>query len=158
MLNYGYLLKSKEKDNPSNFCRNSYLFGNVGDLVYCYGRILRFPKDEKIYLAEIKLALGDILMQCRMKEYELKVKPMNDFRSGRLGKGWIEYYIKTIANEAGIIINAKRKKTEIRSTQHIIFCANDMCKLLGWKPEDIEHLGYQHVMERFEQFREDGWK
>jgi DNA-binding CsgD family transcriptional regulator len=156
MLNYGYLLKSKEKDNPSSFCRNSYLFSNVGDLVYCYGRILRFPKDRNIYLAEIKLALGDILMQCRIKEYEFGIKRLQITDMDVEGAD-IEKEIRHIAFHAGEmqLIN---KELEISQTIAIILGAYAICYILGWNPEEIEHLGYQHVMERFEQFKEDGWK
>ena len=69
-VNYGRILKLKEKDNPSPMCRASYLVSNAGDAVKCYGRALRFPQDKNLYLEEMKLALGDVIIQCRLIEEE----------------------------------------------------------------------------------------
>lgn len=66
MIRYAKVLKCKEKDNPSPFCRVSYIISNIGDMVKCYGRMLRFPGDRDLYFAEMRLAIGDILMQCEL--------------------------------------------------------------------------------------------
>jgi hypothetical protein len=62
-------------------CRASYLVSNAGDAVKCYGRALRFPQDRKLYLAEMKLALGDVIMQCRLieEENEYEHKEIDEF-------------------------------------------------------------------------------
>lgn len=33
-----------------------------------------------------------------------------------------------------------------------------ICLKMGWSYKDIEHWGFLHVVERFEQFEREGWK
>ena len=154
MINYGYLLLSKEKSGTTKFLRASYLFSNVGDLVYCYGRLIRFPELEIGYKAEIKLAIADIMMQCRMVEerygqFRLQIDNV-DTNNG------IVYEIKLITYNAA---KAMKDKNElIKSTVPILMSCYAICNILGWEPLEVEHLGYQHCMERFEQFEREGWR
>lgn len=171
MINYAYILSRKEKDNPSPICRGSYLFSNVGDLVKCYGRKLRFPKDAKIYEAEMKLALGDIIMQCRLieEEYGIKRHEWEDDRNSADDIIFTDIYVALrditnatnnvlilmIESEQGYGIPDNELEINIRDT--MTACYN-LCKLHDWTPEDISHLGFLHVMERFEQFEREMWK
>lgn len=149
MIRYGKLLCDAEKDNPSPVLRATYLFSNVGDLVKCYGRMIRFPQDANLYKCEIQLALGDIMMQCRMMLHENGAFPIE---ITDLDDNLVEL------EEIGIITRyAARtfnKDNKIESTTQIIISCYALCKIFGWKPLDIEHLGYQHVTERFEHSKE----
>lgn len=158
MINYAYILKQKEKDNPSPFCRASYLFSNVGTLVYCYGRSLRFPQLRKAYEGEMKLALGDIIMQARMAELEeyveLDIKPQMLELPNDPDKYEIEYHLGHISIDSGWYLQTY----ELNYIEQILRTSNIICKILNWNFEEVSHLGFQHVMERFEQFEKEGWE
>jgi len=166
MINYGYVLKYKELDNPSAICRATYLFSNVGEMLKCYGRTLRFPKDKNLYLAKMKLAMGDIMMQCRLIEEEQKynhhiISPSKVFT--------INYILVRIAQLAGIVTehlvkgkcileyNDEKYSTQ-RTTTKLLDSLGDICYELDWDVDEIEHLGFIHTCERFEQFEKNGWK
>jgi hypothetical protein len=167
MTNYGKILKEKEQDNPNAICRATYLFSNVGDLLKCYGRILRFPKDKNLYLAEMQLAMGDIIMQCRLIEEENSyghyIIKMNKIVAP-------EYVIARIATLAGLIVKHLVQGVKWRlatdgenftTNQTVMRLLNklgELCAWLDWDVDEIEHLGFIHTCERFEQFERDGWK
>lgn len=153
MINYGKLLCDAEKDNPSKMLRATYLFSNVGDLVKCHGRMIRFPQDENLYKAEIKLALGDIMMQCRMSLHENKTTPINIKEMDM--EDSILFELQNITKHAAQMLTGK--ECAMYATQILCACYA-LCVNFGWEPLEIEHLGYQHVMERFEQFARDGWR
>jgi hypothetical protein len=177
MINYGRILKQKEKDNPSPFCRASYLFSNVGDLVYCYGRSIRFPQLRKAYEGEMELALGDIIMQCRLIEEEndmikvtfdgtchningwLKRCNINNFKTESLitdlvwhTANYMQYKIQ------GEIDDCLFMNDITQNIQYVLWYCRLICEKLDWNFDEISHLGFQHVMERFEQFERDGWE
>lgn len=70
-VNYGKILAMKERDNPASICRASYLISNASDVIKNYGRALRFPSLSGAYLAEVRLAPGDVLMQVALIEASL---------------------------------------------------------------------------------------
>jgi hypothetical protein len=154
MINYGYILKCKEKDNTSPFLGATYLFSNVGDLVKCYGRSIRFPQDAKLYQAEMKLALGDIIMQCRLIENEHVKKEMKltnfDIRNTSMLRE-----IQEITESASEIIKNRNIEQETRIT---LLSCYAICTMLNWNFEEVSHIGFLHVCERFEQFEREGWQ
>lgn len=154
MINYGRLLLSKEKDNPSQILRATYIFSNAGTLIHCYGRSMRFPLDRILYMAEMKLAIGDILMQCRMLLEENRLKPIKIANLDTGGISELEE-IQIISENAA---NTMHKELQVESALQLIISCYALCILYEWNPEDVEHLGYQHVIERFEQFERDEWR
>ena len=155
MINYGYLLLNKEKSGTNEFLRASYIFSNVGDLVYCYGRMIRFPECKKEFRAEIKLAIADIMMQCRMVEERYgqnKYNAISDFH----GYYGIERAIKLTTWYAAKAMQSQQEL--IKNTHPIMENCYVICGVMGWDTNDVEHLGYQHCMERFEQFEREGWR
>jgi len=157
MINYGKILLMHEKDNPSTFLRATYLFSNVGDLVKCYGRSIRFPEDKKLYEAEMKLAIADILMQCRMGLEEKGYKQIEISKLDTKNET-IEESIRIVAFNAGGIVYEDKHMSLPGNLIRIIIECYVLCELLGEKGEDIEHLGFIHVMERFQEFERRGWK
>jgi hypothetical protein len=164
MINYAKILSEKEKDNPSPFCRASYLFSNVSDLVKCYGRSLRFPQDANLYHAEMKLALGDIIMQCRLIEREITDmnEPICEFEITDSIVTTNEIISDIIPSNAIAILATYEDKLNKHDTmlwiKKILLYSNVLCQRMGWNFEEVSHLGWQHVMERFEQFEKNGWK
>jgi hypothetical protein len=177
MINYAKILKQKEKDNPIPFLRASYLFSNVGDLVKCYGRSLRFPEDRKLYEAEMKLALADIVMQCEMAGHEGNFD--KDTNNIPITQPWTigshydesdkEIVICTIASHATKALEYiryydKRNGWRFNEGQYPYYIcetyrwAGRLCKIMNWDLDDIRHLGFLHIMERYEQFEREGWK
>ncbi len=154
MINYGYILKYKEKDNPDPFLRATYLFSNVGDLVKCYGRSIRFPQDNKLYQAEMKLALGDIIMQCRLIENE-RTKNEMQLKGFNIGNTSILGEIRQITESAAEIVKNRNVEQEVRIT---LLSCYAICTMLNWNFDEISHLGFLHVCERFEQFEKEGWQ
>lgn len=155
MIKYGKILLMHEKDNPSSILRKTYLFSNVGDLVKCYGRSIRFPEDKRLYEAEMKLAIADILMQCRMA---LEEKGYSQIEIDNLDTK-NEYIEKTIRKIVQLAANAFVGTTYIPETlTRIILECYILCDLLGENGQDIEHLGFCHVMERFNEFERRGWQ
>lgn len=166
MINYGYLLSCKEKDNPSPFCRASYLMSNVGDLIKCYGRALRFPADKKLYMAEAMLAIGDILMQCRLIEhdYNLRQSEIEEDEYHEVD----DYKIPPLlVQDTATILCQLTKDVEEdclddmylgENIDTMIWCCMELCWQNNWNIEDVEHLGFLHVMERFEEFERRGWE
>jgi len=167
MINYGYILKQKERDNPSPFCRASYLFSNVGDLIYCYGRLLRFPSLREAYKMEMKLAIADILMQCRLIEEE------NNLEHHTINQScWdsIDGCLITISVISGILVDHICRgmsytividnipKTGQQTLSEFMDIIGELVARLGFDLDDIENLGFLHVMERYEQFEKEGWK
>jgi hypothetical protein len=144
MINYGKILLMHEKDNPSTFLRATYMFSNVGDLVKCYGRSIRFPDDKKLYEAEMKLAIADILMQCRMMMEEHKWKQI-EIDSLDTENDEIESLLGEITYCAGDLIYRGILYTNITT---IIINCYALCDLLEETGENIEHMGFIHVMEK----------
>lgn len=177
MIKYGKILKMHEKDNPSPFCRASYLISNVGDMIKCYGRMLRFPDDAHIYQKEMELAMGDVIMQCRLIQVENDIKETDitsTILDGKIGlmvrsmyyatyiedilyrKEWNNHkYIhnvqETIKTETGVF----NIKTAI---EHMLIALNTQCYNFDLNFEEIQHLGFIHTIERFEEFERRGWK
>jgi hypothetical protein len=165
MIDYARMLKAQEKDNPRPILRGTYLFSNVGTLVHCWGRMQRFPEHRQAYRAEIGLAIGDILMQCRLMELEYNITP-NTFREIRID---CEYgCIVSIAECAGVLMDMLTRNSP--STDRINDSSLDdllngmfqtiteLCSYLYLDPYELEHQGYLHVVERYQQFKEEGWK
>lgn len=167
-VNYGRILKLKEKDNPSPMCRASYLVSNAGDAVKYYGRALRFPQDKNLYLEEMKLALGDVIMQCRLIEEE------NEYEHKEIdGTRWdsidgciisIAYYVAQITDHLQrgptktIYFDKGDERTGRETIIRLLGTVGELCSYLDWNIEEIEHLGFLHTIERYEQFEQDGWK
>ncbi len=165
--NYGKILKMHEKDNPSPFCRASYLISNVGDMVKCYGRMLRFPDDAHIYQKEMELAIGDVIMQCRLIQVENDIeetepdKELWDSIEGNCITTM--YHAATLIdllereNRSGFKIDGDMKTIETETTL-IIDNAASTCKQLGTDFNTIQHLGFIHTIERFKEFERRGWQ
>jgi hypothetical protein len=157
------MLKQKEKDNTSPMLRATYLFSNVGDLVKCYGRSIRFPSDARAYQTEMKLALGDIIMQCRMIENENN-KQMHTTRQAKPNDDTVGYIIGSIVHYTSLILidtTTDENDTENHSHWFTSYTLNEiqlLCDKLNWNFEEISHLGFLHVCERFEQFEREGWE
>lgn len=153
MINYGYILKCKEKDNPSSFLRATYLLSNIGDLIKCYGRSVRFPQDAILYEAEMKLAIGDIIMQCEMLREEHNIKQFNiQITETDLTKEdeikWMTYHA------AELMCNILPKNQIIK----ILMGCYMLCYKYNWNFDEVQHLGFLHVCERLEQFEKEGWR
>jgi hypothetical protein len=150
-------------------CRASYLVSNAGDAVKCYGRALRFPQDRKLYLAEMKLALGDVIMQCRLieEENEYEHKEIDGTRWDSIDGCIISmlYYVAQITDHLKRgptntiwFDDLKDGRTAKETITKLLSNAGELCSSLDWNVEEIEHLGFLHTMERYEQFEQDGWK
>lgn len=149
-------------------CRASCLVSNAGDAVKCYGRALRFPQDKKLYLAEMKLALGDVIIQCRLIEEE------NNFEHTTVDRTrWdsingcivtMLYYTAQITDHLQrgptktIHFDKGDERTGKETIEKLLDTIGELCTYLNCDIEEIEHLGFLHTIERFEQFEEDGWK
>lgn len=161
MIKYGLILLKHEKSNQTPFLRATYLYPNTGTLIYSYGRMLRFPEMEKEYKAEMKTALGDILMQCRMMEIENEITPLEIANIDSTNTKPI-YEVSRIALDAAWILRyVTTSQEEVNYTgriEDIIVACYTLCDLMNWNPEEIEHLGFIHTIERFEQFEREGWK
>jgi len=162
MIKYGKILKMHEKDNPSPFCRASYLISNVGDMIKCYGRMLRFPDDAHIYQKEMELAMGDVIMQCRLIQVENNIEEFDPQQEIRiLSDPPIEYFItKTLQCGTDVMIelkldNKNRIKENIRDTLTGIYI---ICNALEIDFNEIQHLGFIHTIERFKEFERRGWQ
>lgn len=154
MIDYAKCLLKHEKDNPSTFLRSTYLISNVGDFVKCAGRVIRFPTLAKPYIAEMKLAMGDVLMQCEMmrkeNEYEESNFNITEIRD-------VEKYeeMQYLVINAGRTMHESERNT---ASKNIILSCHVLCKLWGWNIHEIRHVGFLHIIERFEQFKNEGWK
>ena len=42
--------------------------------------------------------------------------------------------------------------------ERLLGTVGELCSYLDWNIEEIEHLGFLHTIERYEQFEQDGWK
>lgn len=168
MINYGRILKQKERDNPSPMCRASYLVSNVGDAIKCYGRSLRFPQDARIYHEEMKLALGDVIMQCRLieEEYGYTHNKIDTFRWDSMN-GCMTILIYCAAQitdhlERGpnqiICFEEHLERTARETIMKTLDTMGEICNWMGWLVDDVEHLGFLHTIERFEQFERDDWQ
>lgn len=166
-VNYGYLLSCKEKDNPSPFCRASYLMSNVGDLIKCYGRALRFPADKKLYMTEAMLAIGDVLMQCRLIEYGFNIPRNEQSFYDNIQSPTTNTALSSLAYNTAVILDILTMGTEEDNIDElelgeninvIIWSCQGLCETNEWNIEDVEHLGFLHVMERFEEFERRGWE
>jgi hypothetical protein len=149
-------------------CRASYLVSNAGDAIKCYGRALRFPQDRKLYLEEMKLALGDVIMQCRLIEEEngCEHKEIDGTRWDSIDRCIISmlYYIAQITDHLKhgptktIYFDKGDERTGRETIIRLLSNVGELCSYLDWNVEEIEHLGFLHTMERYEQFEQDGWK
>jgi len=131
---------------------------NIGDAVKCYGRALRFPQDKHLYLAEMKLALGDVIMQCRLIEEEKTNGPSTVYSGCETTT---EKCLAMIAYHGARVINeliGKQKTYITQETNDILRSINQLCTLMDLDFDEIEHLGFLHTIERFEQFERDDWK
>jgi hypothetical protein len=168
MINYGRILKQRERDNPSTMCRASYLVSNVGDSIKCYGRSLRFPQDKNLYYAEMKLALGDVIMQCRLIEEENGYEhnkidnTKRDSMSGCITM--MMYYATHIVDHMQrrpneiILFDVGDERTARETVIKMMDTIGEICNWMDWNIEEIEHLGFLHTIERFEIFERDDWK
>jgi hypothetical protein len=149
-------------------CRASYLVSNVGEAIKCYGRALRFPQDTNLYLAEMKLALGDVIMQCRLIEEE------NAYEHNRIDNTrWdsidgciisILYYAAQITDHMqrgptkSICFDKGDERTGKETIILLLDTIGELCSFMDFGVEEIEHTGFLHTIERFEQFKRDDWK
>jgi hypothetical protein len=170
-VRYGRILKEKEKDNPDSFCRASYLVSNTAEMVKIWGRVLRFPHLKAAFFFEMKLAMGDVIMQCRLIEVEggkesHEIDNYDDYESKFVGTFEIEETLmdmnKDAANVGRMLFNEIEEYSDCilrLSTLVELLLENcgKLCVLLGWDFDQISHLGFLHVMERFEQFEKEGW-
>jgi hypothetical protein len=106
----------------------------------------------------MKLAIADILMQCRMALEEHKYVQMEIKEILYVENNSQEELIKTIAQLGGFITKYNNISTIVGHIERIIHECYVLCNLLGLKGHDIEHLGFIHVMERFQEFERRGWK
>ncbi len=149
-------------------CRASYLVSNAGDAVKCYGRALRFTRDRNLYLEEMKLALGDVIMQCRLIEEENEYEHIriDDTRWDSIDGCIISmlYCIAQITDHLQrgptktIYFDKGDERTGRETIIKLLSTVGELCSYLDWNIEEIEHLGFLHTMERYEQFEQDGWK
>ena len=165
--NYYKILKMHEKDNPSPFCRASYLISNTGDMIKCYGRMLRFPNDAHIYKKEMELAMGDVIMQCRLVEEEY-----HEIHHKIDGNTWdsIEGALVSISANAALLMDHLTREMEhvIHKNGHdqttretinnILDGIGNICTGLHLDFNKVEHLGFIHTIERFKEFERRGWK
>lgn len=170
MIRYARILKLKEKDNPSPFCRGSYLVSNVGDLVKCRGRMLRFPDLEGAYMAEMRLALGDVLMQTDLIEEESKLDlytPEGDQLWSDIDSCFVVMsgVAATLFDLWQLEVGPKYKQSGVLGIWDIPMCVKELkdvaaniCQCLEWRYADVEHLGFIHTIERFEEFEARGWQ
>jgi hypothetical protein len=155
------VLKKREKDNPSPFCRGSYLMSNATQMAYCWGRIKRFPEMETAYLAEMKLAIGDVITQLRLIENE---QNMNHYESTIYvdTRKTIDFKIALIIHIASKILISKTTKEcnyiDNLNITTILMTIEEICKQQNWNFEEIEHLGFTHTIEKFEQYEKENWK
>ena len=168
MINYAKILLAHEKDNPSKFLRGTYIISNAGDLIKCYGRMLRFPDDAHIYEKEMQLALGDVIIQCRLIEEE------NNFEHTTVDRTrWdsidgcivtMLYYTAQITDHLQrgptktIHFDKGDERTGRETIERLLDTIGELCNFMDWNVDEIEHLGFLHTMERYEQFEQDGWK
>lgn len=164
MIHYGRILRQKEKDNPSPFCRASYISSNVGDLIKCYGRCLRFPQDAHIYEKEMQLALGDVIMQCRLIDYkQCKVngETRNSIEETLL---ILQYNTAHLTDhlmrgmDKEICFDVGTTQSGWETIENTLDTCAEICNLMNWNFDEISHLGFIHTIERFEQFEREGWK
>lgn len=175
MINYGLILKEKEKDIPSHFCRATFIISNVGDLVYCFGRMIRFPDLKAAYLAEMKLALADIIIQCEMAGYDQSVEFGKQMSSICDHRSWSVPHYEESDIEKLVIKIVEHASHALRTSPFVSVLdnfsynysyyvsetsiwAHKLCEVLKFDIDDIRYLGFQHVMERFQQFEKEGWK
>ena len=156
MINYAKILLAHEKDNPSKFLRGTYIMSNVGDLIKCYGRMIRFPDDAHIYEKEMQLALGDVIIQCRMYMEENNNPLFNVEINVLSTQTPTEIELAFIAKHAAMMID--ENEARINHAISILTSAMYLCTLIGWDFKVIEHLGFIHTIERFEDFERNGWK
>ena len=168
LANYGKILKMKEKDNPSSFCRGSYLVSNAGNLMKCYGRALRFPQDRDAYLAFMKVEVGDVLMQTELIEIEHGIE--HHHSTGDQLFLDVEMCITSIVGMASLLCDlitvevgndyrllGLEEWTKPQLTRDMFDICNNLCQCLDWDYPEIEHLGFIHTCERFDQFAQEGW-
>jgi hypothetical protein len=166
MVYYGKILKAKERDNPNPFCRSSYIFSNVGQLVYCWGRTMRFPYLKEAYLAEMKLALGDVFMQCELSSWEIdsmtgvKASDPEEYMPWKQDHyTWadVDEILAGIATHASRLLMEPNFDKQYFLQETLAWCVS-LCYAMKWSTNEIRHLGFIHVCERFEQFEKEGWK
>jgi len=156
MINYAKILLAHEKDNPSKFLRGTYIISNAGDLIKCYGRMLRFPDDAHIYEKEMQLALGDVIIQCRMYMEENN-NPLFDVEITTTRKySSVDAELPFLAKHAALMLD--KCEARINHAISILTSSVFVCMSMGWNFKDIEHLGFIHTIERFEDFKRNGWK
>ena len=149
-------------------CRASYLVSNIGDAVKCYGRALRFPQDRNLYLAEMKLALGDVIMQCRLieEENEYEHNKIDNTRWDSIDGCIISmmYYAAQITDHLQrgptkyICFDKGDERTGKETIILLLDTIGELCVYMNWNIEEIEHTGFLHTIERLEQFERDDWK
>lgn len=156
MINYAKILLAHEKDNPSKFLRGTYIMSNVGDLIKCYGRMIRFPDDAHIYEKEMQLALGDVIIQCRMYMEENNNPLFNVDITTEHAYSTVDVELPFIAKHAASMLD--ECETKINHAMRILTSSAFICISMGWDFKVIEHLGFIHTIERFEDFERNGWK
>ncbi len=148
-------------------CRASYLVSNIGDTIKCYGRALRFPQDTNLYLAEMKLALGDVIIQCRLIEEEngyghkkINTQVWNSVNGCMISLIYFATQITDhLARGTNYVISFEEGDSRAEETiTRLLDIIGELCSFMDWNIDEIEHTGFLHTIERFEQFERDGWK
>lgn len=149
-----------------------YEFGNfVKSVVYSS----RFPKDKQIHLSNAKLELSDLVTQLRMLGYYVvreDIRFNDDIPKTRgipvIGDDdnvkisnyvcWLNTvtnsYIASIID--GVDSYAERSIDE-KIKNGLYPLLQKYCSLYGWNPNEIEHLGVVRAIERYADFKDNGW-
>jgi hypothetical protein len=75
-------LHSIEKDNPDLKERSIYLVENAAMVSKLALRMQKFPEDSKAYRADMRLALGDVLVQAALMCLDLGFHPSEIYKLG----------------------------------------------------------------------------
>jgi len=107
-------------------------------------------------MAEMKLALGDIIMQCRLIHNKIGLKMI--YVPNHQYKHDIDRHIVAICYYASLIIGGPTSTDLMKNVEWILDNVKRICEWYNWNFDEVSHLGFLHVMERFEQFEKEGWE
>jgi hypothetical protein len=171
MINYAKILSEKEKDNPSPFCRTSYLISNAAQVIHCYGRTLRFGPEG--YNAEMRCALGDTIIQTLLLAREncmthneisdileeTKLVINDEYYAPLMKNSTTEELLHHVFDVISDVIKTSQKSIESQiKIEMLLGALFDVSTKMEWNFDDVMHEGFQHTIERFEQFNREGWK
>jgi hypothetical protein len=117
----------------------------------------------------MKVELGDVLMQTELIEIEHGIKHHHSIGNQLLLD--VDLCVTAIVEMAAALCdlitmevdnNYKLIGVDVwtipQLTRDMFDICNNLCQCLGWNYLEIEHLGFLHVCEQFEQFADEGWK